>query len=271
VSEALQIVDVEFHPLDRVQKFAYAGPAGPVVAPTPRGPLLGWVRAFTGPAQGHPECRPATPSDLKSHMQRKLFSSEVAVFAARKVAELELPILVQGAQSSLDGEYLVVYFSAEGRVDFRALVTALAQQYRKKIELHQLPGRERARHNGGLGRCGRECCCTVWLREFPAVSVRMAEEQGLSLQPEAITGVCGKLLCCLRYEYDTWLAQREHPQVGENVDTPEGVVQVLEVNPHARTLRVLHPQKGEIVIPLGRARSGQGCKSCEGGTVDPPM
>lgn len=269
MSQTLQVVDVEFHPLERHQTFAYAGPEGPVVAPTPRGPQLGWVRSSRpGSTKGHPECRPAVPSDLKAHQQKKLFSAEVAAFAARKIAELDLPMLIQGCQSSLDGEYLVVYFSAEGRVDFRALVTSVAQQYRKKIELHQLPPRERARHNGALGRCGRECCCTVWLKEFPAVSVRLAEEQGFSLQPEAITGVCGKLLCCLRYEYDTWLEQREHPQVGEMVDTPEGPMRVVEVNPHQRTLLVDHPEQGQIVIPLGRARSGELCQSCHEGTDD---
>ena len=138
----------------------------------------------------------------------------------------------------------------------------LATDFRKKIELHQLPARVRTQRSGALGRCGRECCCTVWLREFPAVSVRMASEQGLDLRPDGITGVCGKLLCCLRYEYGAFLEGRQDPEPGQPVDTPEGPREVVSVDPHERTVTVRDSQGEQAKIPLGRTRYARNCTSC---------
>lgn len=255
---------VEFHPIEPLIPFWCECTAGPVVAQTPRGRQLGWIRQ-TQPlaSKPFPEVRPAEPEDLKLHQQRKLFAAEALDWGRRQPSPLKL----ESAYQTLDGELLVFHFYAAERVDFRPLVKALAQQYRKKIELFQLNERRRTQERGAaLGRCGLECCCTAWLREFPSVSVRMAEEQGLQLQPEAITGVCGRLLCCLRYEYEAYLEQRQQPRAGDLVDTPEGQVRVLEVDEHSRTLKVEKADGNRFSIPIGRAKKSGQCDSCRQGT-----
>ncbi len=266
-------VAVEFHRLEPLVPFwleSPEAPVGPVVAPTPRGPQLGWIRQLQERAdKPFPTCQKATPQDLRQHQARKLFAAEVQAFAQRELAQLDLGMHLEGTHQVLGGDLLVIYFSAPERVDFRPLVKSLAQQYHKKIELFQLNSRQRTQNQGAQGRCGRECCCIAWLRDFPSVSIRMAEEQGFQLQPEAITGVCGRLLCCLRYEYDIYLEQRQLPQPGDWVDTPEGRVEVLEVDPHTSTLLVNNPNEGPIRIPLGRAKKIGQCQSCQKGTEVP--
>ncbi|MFN8613301.1 MAG: regulatory iron-sulfur-containing complex subunit RicT [Vulcanimicrobiota bacterium] len=260
---------VEFHPIEPLVPFWCESASGPVVASTPRGLQLGWIRQTQAlAARPFPSARAAALSDLKTHQQRKLFAAEALHWARRQPSQLKL----ESAYQTLDGELLVFHFHAEERIDFRPLVKALAQQYRKKIELFQLnPRRRTQEHGAALGRCGLECCCTAWLREFPSVSVRMAEEQGFLLQPEAITGVCGRMLCCLRYEYESFLEQRQQPQPGELVDTPEGRVRVLEVDEHTRTLKVEDPHGNRFSIPIGRAKKSGQCDSCRQGTGDSPL
>jgi cell fate regulator YaaT (PSP1 superfamily) len=266
-------VRVEFHRLEALVPFwleTEQDPSGPVVAPTPRGEQLGWIRQWQPCAgKAFPLCRPASPQDLRLAQQRKLFAAEAQAFASRQLEGLQLDLRLEGAHQVLDGNLLVLYFSADERVDFRPLVKAVAQQYGKKIELYQLNPRQRSQNHGAQGRCGRECCCISWLREFPSVSVKMAEEQGFQLQPEAITGVCGRFLCCLRYEYESYLEQRQHPQPGDWVDTPEGLAQVLEVDPHTNTLLVNISQHGRARIPIGRAKKKDQCQSCQEGTAGP--
>lgn len=267
---------VEFHRIEPLVPCWMEGdadaPGAPVVAQTPRGRQLGWIRATQPLAdKAFPLCEAARPEDLRQHQQRKLFAAEVLAWARRQTVELGLALQLESVYQVLDGELLVLHFCAEERVDFRPLVKALAQQYRKKIELFQLNSRRRAQQHGALGRCGLECCCIAWLHEFPAVSVRMAEEQGLQLQPEAITGVCGRLLCCLRYEYESFLEQRQHPQPGDPVTTPEGPVVVLSVDEHTRTMLVENEQGRQFSIPIGRAKKTGTCRSCQQGTEDPPL
>ena len=136
---------------------------------------------------------------------------------------------------------------------------------RRRIELHQVGARDRAKLSGGIGPCGRECCCTSWLREFAPVSIKMTKEQGLSLNPSKISGACGRLMCCLRYEYETYRKLRaELPKVGSSLKIPEGKVTVLEVGLLTRTLTVEHPELGIFDIPAGRAIEGPSevCQSC---------
>ena len=263
-------VGVEFQRTEPLVPFWMEGePRGPVVAETPRGRQLGWIREVQKRAdKPFPLCRAATHEDLRLHQQRKLFAAEVLAWARRQRPGFTL----ESAYQVLDGELLVLHFHSAERVDFRPLVKALAQQYRKKIELFQLNSRRRVQeHGAALGRCGLECCCTAWLREFPSVSVRLAEEQGLQMQPEAITGVCGRLLCCLRYEYDDFLQQRGQPRVGEWVETPQGRVKVVGVDEHTRTLRVENQEGHVFSIPGGRAKKSGTCRSCQQGTEEPPL
>ena len=138
--DAPQVVGVEFHDLERAQFFTWAGaalPTGPVVAPTARGPLLGWVAERTA-GDGLAECRLATLEDIKQHYRQRLFAAEVQQFAARKAQELELPMLFQDCLATLDGQTVVLFFRSPQRVDFRPLVHAVTTQYRKKIEIRQV-------------------------------------------------------------------------------------------------------------------------------------
>jgi len=267
-------VGVEFHRVEPLVPYWLEGEVGgllgtPVVADTPRGRQLGWIRQIQPVGdKPFPSCRPAGLEDLKLQQQRKLFAAEALAWARGQ----KPPFQLESAYQVLDGELLVFHFHSPERVDFRPLVKSLAQQYRKKIELFQLNSRRRVQeHGAALGRCGLECCCTAWLKEFPSVSVRMAEEQGLQLQPEAITGVCGRLLCCLRYEYDSYLEGRQQPQPGDWVETPEGRVRVLTVDPHKRILQVQDEQGHTFSIPSGRAKKSGTCRSCQQGTEEPSL
>lgn len=268
-------VAVEIHRLEPWQICwiqAQSPPHGPVVLTTPRGQELGWIRQIQSLAEKpFPLCRPATPEDLRQSQLCRLFAAEVESFARQQVSLLGLSLRLLGAQQVLSGERLILYFSSERRIDFRSLVKSLAEMYRKKIELVQLNARQQVRQHGAQGRCGRECCCTAWLQEFPSVSVRMAQEQAFQLQPEAITGACGRLLCCLRYEYEGFLEGRQDPQLGDMVETPEGAATVVALDPHSRTLTVKLSQGQEVVIPFGRARNHETCRSCQKGTEEPML
>lgn len=266
-----QRVLVEVHRLDRLSSYLLGAehpPRGPVLLTGPRGKQLGWIRSLLeAEERPFPECLPASPEDLRLHQQRRLFAAEVVARAGRVAQELGLKMRMEDGLQSLDGEWLVLYFSSPGRVDFRPLVKVLGAEYRKKIELYQVSPRQRSQMQGGIGRCGLECCCTAWMQEFPATSLRMAQEQGFRLQPEAISGVCGRLLCCLRFEYEQFLQGRvEPPQIGDVLEIPEGKVVVLAVDPATRTLRVKTASEQEFSIPWGREKSSQTCRSCQKGT-----
>jgi cell fate regulator YaaT (PSP1 superfamily) len=135
------------------------------------------------------------------------------------------------AEYNYDGSRLVFFFAAEKRVDFRKLVQDLARSFRARIELRQIGVRDEAKILGGVGRCGRELCCSTWLTEFDPVSIKMAKLQDLPLSPMDISGVCGRLLCCLAYESDYYAEMKDKlPKVGKVIDTPHGQGKVIEIN-----------------------------------------
>jgi cell fate regulator YaaT (PSP1 superfamily) len=140
-----------------------------------------------------------------------------------KVHEHNLPMKIVRAEYSYDGSRLVFFFAAEKRIDFRSLVQDLARSFKARIELRQIGVRDEAKLMGGLGRCGQTLCCTTWLTEFNPVSIKMAKAQDLPLSPMDISGVCGRLLCCLAYESDYYAeAQKRLPKRGKVIDTPQG-------------------------------------------------
>lgn len=243
-----------------------------VVAETPRGLELGQVVALAKPGPGDPPAdeipilvRLATRADLRTQFRNRLRAEDAHRTALHKINEHGLPMKLLSTHFTLDGSRIVFFFSAEGRVDFRQLVKDLVAGMRRRIELHQVGARDRAKLSGGIGPCGRECCCTSWLREFAPVSIKMTKEQGLSLNPSKISGACGRLMCCLRYEYETYRKLRaELPKVGATLKIPEGKVTVLEVGLLTRTLTVEHPELGIFDIPAGRAIEGPSevCQSC---------
>ncbi|MCL6610401.1 MAG: stage 0 sporulation family protein [Peptococcaceae bacterium] len=156
-----------------------------------------------------------------------------------KIAAHGLPMKLVGVEQTFDGSKIIFYFTADGRIDFRELVKDLAAVFRTRIELRQIGVRDEAKMMGGLGCCGRELCCSTWLSDFASVSIRMAKDQNLSLNPTKISGICGRLMCCLKYENDTYeQAREEFPETGSRVITPQGEGKVTGINIFKKTVAV---------------------------------
>lgn len=183
--------------------------------------------------------RRATKEDRRRLEENKRKEKEALKICEQKVAEHGLEMKLVDVEYTFDNSKILFYFTADGRVDFRALVKDLASVFRTRIELRQIGVRDESKMLGGLGVCGRPFCCSSFLGEFHPVSIKMAKEQGLSLSPTKISGTCGRLMCCLKYEQDAYtdLIKRT-PKVGTLVKTPLGRGLVVETNLLARTLKV---------------------------------
>jgi cell fate regulator YaaT (PSP1 superfamily) len=189
--------------------------------------------------------RKADPRDLERDDQNQQREREAHRLCLARIRERRLTMKLVKVDYLLDASKAVFYFCAEGRVDFRELVRDLAQRLHTRIEMKQIGARDETKMLGGVGPCGRELCCSTWLREFQAVSVRMAKEQGLSLNPSKLSGMCGRLKCCLRYEYDTYLElRRDLPKVGAKVTSLKGDGIVLRHNVLKQTAIVRRAEDG---------------------------
>ena len=186
-----------------------------------------------------PVIRRATPEDLKVVEQNKEKEKRAFKICEEKIAKHGLEMKLVDTEYTFDGSKVMFYFTADGRVDFRALVKDLASVFRTRIELRQIGVRDEAKMLGGLGVCGRPFCCSSYLGEFQPVSIKMAKEQGLSLSPVKISGTCGRLMCCLKYEQEAYLdLLKRTPKIGAIVNTPDGKGEVIDVNLITGTLRV---------------------------------
>ena len=145
-----------------------------------------------------PILRPAGEDDIKNYEENKLMAKEAGQVFEKKSIEHNLEMVLMGTEYTLDRNKLIFYFTAEGRIDFRELVKDLAAIFRTRIELRQIGVRDEAKNLGGLGCCGRPLCCSTWLGDFQSVSIKMAKDQNLSLNPTKISGICGRLFCCLK-------------------------------------------------------------------------
>lgn len=183
--------------------------------------------------------RPATPDDV-THAKEIAEQEEKAMkICAERIAAHKLDMKLIRAEYSFDGSKILFYFSAEGRVDFRSLVKDLAGIFHTRIELRQIGVRDEAKMLGGLGICGRPLCCSQFLSDFHPVSIKMAKEQGLSLNPTKISGTCGRLMCCLKYEQESYSSLiKTTPRQGALVNTPEGHGVVVDVNLLTGALKV---------------------------------
>ncbi len=178
-----------------------------------------------------PIIRLATDEDLIVVENNKKKEKEAFEICLKKIAAHKLDMKLVDVEYTFDGSKVLFYFTSDGRVDFRELVKDLASVFRIRIELRQIGVRDESKMKGGLGICGRPFCCNSFLGDFQPVSIKMAKEQGLSLNPTKISGTCGRLMCCLKYEQNAY----EHllhvtPKVGAIVDTPQGKGTVVEVN-----------------------------------------
>ncbi|MFZ5642781.1 MAG: PSP1 domain-containing protein [Bacillota bacterium] len=222
--------------------------------------------------------RKATEEDrrqLKENRQKEVKAYQIGL---EKINIHGLPMKLVGVEQTFDGNKIIFYFTAEGRIDFRELVKDLAAVFRTRIELRQIGVRDEAKMMGGLGCCGRELCCSTWLSDFASVSIRMAKDQNLSLNPTKISGICGRLMCCLKYENDTYeLAREEFPEVGSRVLTPQGEGKVIGINIFKKTLsvelkesKVIKDYTSDEIIPKGaRGENGSACECADKANGDP--
>lgn len=178
-----------------------------------------------------PLIRIATEKDLNHLAENKLKEKEAYRICEQKIANHKLEMKLVNVEYTFDNSKILFYFTADGRVDFRALVKDLASVFRTRIELRQIGVRDEAKMLGGLGICGKPFCCASFMGEFQPVSIKMAKEQGLSLNPTKISGTCGRLMCCLKYEQNAYEdLLRITPRVGAYVSTSEGKGTVTEVS-----------------------------------------
>lgn len=183
--------------------------------------------------------RKATEKDLECLKQNKEKEKKAFKICEEKILQHNLDMKLVDVEYTLDNNKILFYFTADGRVDFRALVKDLASVFRTRIELRQIGVRDEAKMLGGIGVCGRPFCCSSFLGEFQPVSIKMAKEQGLSLNPVKISGTCGRLMCCLKYEQDAYSdLLRKTPKVGAIVNTPDGKGTVVEQNLITGVLKV---------------------------------
>jgi len=197
--------------------------------------------------------RLATPEDLAQEEKNRLLEQRALDFCLKRIQSHVLPIYLVRVDCLFDASKIIFYFTAPGRVDFRELVKDLVQELRTRIELRQIGVRHRAKMVGGLGICGRELCCGSFLKDFEPVSVRMAKEQQLSLNPSKISGICGRLMCCLVYEYSTYQEIRKHlPRVGKRLKVPEGEGKIIRYNLIRETVTLELEDKRELEVPLAQ-------------------
>ncbi len=197
-----------------------------------------------------PLIRIADENDIKHLAENKLKEKEAYKICEQKIANHKLEMKLVNVEYTFDNSKILFYFTADGRVDFRALVKDLASVFRTRIELRQIGVRDEAKMLGGLGICGKPFCCASYMGEFQPVSIKMAKEQGLSLSPVKISGTCGRLMCCLKYEQEAYTdLLKKTPKVGAIVNTPEGKGLVVENNLIAGTLKVKLDKALDDVAP----------------------
>ncbi len=199
--------------------------------------------------------RRATDDDRRIATELRMNEEDVRRTVRDRVRQHDLPMKVSDAEWQWDKRKLTIYFTAEQRVDFRALVRDLASLFRTRIELRQIGARDEAKRLDGIGRCGRQLCIASWLPEGRPVSLSLAKAQGLSLNPVQISGPCGRLLCCLHYEHDFYVQQRKRfPKEGKALKTSEGTEQVVAVDIFRERVTLRSDAGSTRVVPLDQLR-----------------
>src|SRR6266550_2111381 len=274
LEKIVTIVGIRFRPAGRIYYFDPQGASYStgqyVIVETSRGVEAGRVviaskklaeRELSDPLK--PVRRLANEDELRMMLSFKTKEKEALVQCAQQVQQHNLPMKLVETEYTFDGSRLTFYFTADERVDFRALVRDLAATFRTRIELRQIGARDQAKLQGGVGMCGKTLCCSSWISDFGVVSIKMAKEQDLPLNPSKISGVCGRLLCCLAYENDNYVqAKQSMPQVGTLLDTPGGQGKVVSINVPKESVEVLLESGVIIQVPLKQQLSDSTCGSC---------
>ena len=278
----VQVVDIQFRPGQKVYYFDPAGhicKAGDhVIIDTARGPEYGYctmgnhtIRQAEVVAPLRSVIRLATEADEKIAKENQAKEQKAFDFCLEEIRKQELDMQLVSAECAFDGSKILFFFTADDRVDFRELVKILASTFHTRIELRQIGVRDKAKMVGGLGICGRPFCCASFLDDFQPVSIKMAKTQNLSLNPTKISGTCGRLMCCLKYEQDAYEdLLRTSPKPDSFVDTPDGRGTVVEIDLLRQRVKVRMENQPETIGTYANAdiavlRSGKAKKT------DPPI
>ena len=272
--EKVEVIGIRFRSAGKVY---YFDPRGQklkkgefAIVETARGPEFGEVSLENSMVNVsetvtplRPLIRVATPADVEHNAENREKEKNALVVCQQKIEAHKLDMKLIDVQYAFDNSKLLFYFSSDGRVDFRELVKDLASVFRTRIELRQIGIRDEAKMLGGLGSCGRMLCCSTFLPDFAQVSIKMAKEQGLSLNSAKISGMCGRLMCCLHFEAETYTEEiRRTPAIDSQVKTEDGIGTVISTNPLAGTIRVIFKDSPDTppkqyhrseVTPLGKA------------------
>ena len=193
--------------------------------------------------------RVATREEIDRHEKDCRLEKDVHDFCYKKVKDRSVPMSIVSVERRFDGSKTIVYFTADGRVDFRQLVKDLVGKFRTRIEMRQIGVRHQAKMVGGLGACGRPLCCSTFLNTFAPVTIKMAKKQNISLNPSKISGMCGRLMCCLTYEDKFYeKAKKKLPRIGKKVVTKEGDGKVIRQNVFKEIVTVSLDSGGEIEV-----------------------
>ena len=212
-----------------------------------------------------PIIRIATEEDTKIYKENKEKAKETFDLCLEKIKEPNLTMYLSDCEYTFDRNKLIFYFTAEGRIDFRELVKDLAAIFKTRIELRQIGVRDEAKSIGGLGPCGRSLCCSSWLGDFQPVSIKMAKDQSLSLNPTKISGICGRLFCCLKYEHDVYVEAIEKvPPVGAIVKVDGNKGKVIETNPLLEQAKIEFNDKTIKICMKDEIKVLQAPKKCDG-------
>ena len=278
----VEVVDIQFRPGQKIYFFSPDGevyqPGDHVIIDTARGAEFGYC---TGGNHRIPEkdvvsplrnvLRRANAQDEKVHAENQAKEKRAFEVCLHKIEEHKLDMQLVSAECAFDGSKILFYFTADERVDFRELVKNLASVFHTRIELRQIGVRDKAKMVGGLGICGRPFCCASFLDDFQPVSIKMAKTQNLSLNPTKISGTCGRLMCCLKYEQEAYEDLiRNSPKMDSFVDTPEGRGTVVDVDLMRQRVKVRMEEDPEVISQFANAdiavlRSGKAKKN------DPPI
>ena len=277
-----QVVDIQFRPGQKIYYFDPNGitckPGDHVIIDTARGPEFGICAGGNHPISTkeivsplRPVLRLATAQDEKILEANRAKEAQAYEACLKKIAQHELDMQLVSAECAFDGSKILFFFTADERVDFRELVKDLAVMFHTRIELRQIGVRDKAKMVGGLGICGRPFCCASFLDDFQPVSIKMAKTQNLSLNPTKISGTCGRLMCCLKYEQDAYEDLiRNSPKAESFVDTPEGRGTVVELDLLRQRVKVRMEDRPEVISVFSNSdiyvlRNGKAKKT------DPPI
>ncbi len=206
-----------------------------------------------------PVVRKATKEDIDRYTELREQAGEAFKICKKKIFEHELPMKLITSEYTFDRTKLIFYFTAEGRIDFRELVKDLATIFKLRIELRQIGVRDEARILGSIGICGKELCCRTFINKFDSVAIKMARDQGLVINPSKISGACGRLLCCIKYEYEQYSKElKKFPALGQQVKTQSGKGRVNSVNPMNGYMYVDVEGKGIMKFELKDVKFNRG-------------